>query len=264
LRESFAYFDLDSSCWRTSQATFLWDSDEYSETWPDSGSMRNGIVYERAISEPAISENECSSWPTARQEDGESCGNHPGAIDSLTGAVKMWPTPCEDNANNAGGPSRSRSNAPYRDLTVDAIHWTTPQAHDAVGPKTPDQIAAMRAKNGSGVRNLNEDAALWQTPHGMSNKDFRGKTGGCGGGEFAHQANHWETPTSRDWKSETGSENNSYDKTPNLSRQVYRLPQDQQTPDGQQSSSNTHGLRRRLNPAFVEWLLAFPVGWSAL
>jgi hypothetical protein len=30
----------------------------------------------------------------------------------------------------------------------------------------------------------------------------------------------WITPNARDWKSETGSENNSYDKTPNLSRQV--------------------------------------------
>jgi hypothetical protein len=34
------------------------------------------------------------NWPTARQEDGESCGNHPGVVDSLTGATKLWfPTP---------------------------------------------------------------------------------------------------------------------------------------------------------------------------
>jgi hypothetical protein len=30
----------------------------------------------------------------------------------------------------------------------------------------------------------------------------------------------WISPNARDWKSEVGSENNSYDKTPNLSRQV--------------------------------------------
>jgi len=33
----------------------------------------------------------------------------------------------------------------------------TPQAHDAQGPKTPAQVATMRAK-GFGVRNLNETA----------------------------------------------------------------------------------------------------------
>ena len=34
--------------------------------------------------------------------------------------------------------------------------WPTPQAHDAQGPKTPEQIATMRAK-GHGVKNLNEE-----------------------------------------------------------------------------------------------------------
>jgi hypothetical protein len=41
-------------------------------------------------------------------------------------------------------------------------HWATPQAHDAQGPKTPEQIAAMRAK-GHGVKNLNEMVS-WATP----------------------------------------------------------------------------------------------------
>jgi hypothetical protein len=37
---------------------------------------------------------------------------------------------------------------------------------------------------------------------------------------IAAQLSGWISPNARDWKSETGSENNSYDKTPNLSRQV--------------------------------------------
>jgi hypothetical protein len=32
-------------------------------------------------------------WPTPRAEDSESCGNHPGAMDSLTGATRLWGTP---------------------------------------------------------------------------------------------------------------------------------------------------------------------------
>jgi hypothetical protein len=47
-------------------------------------------------------------------------------------------------------------------------NWATPQAHDAQGPKTPEQIAVMRAK-GHGVRNLNEQAT-WATPQAKDHK----------------------------------------------------------------------------------------------
>ena len=51
-------------------------------------------------------------------------------------------------------------------------HWATPQAHDAQGPKTPEQIAVMRAK-GHGVKNLNEQAQ-WGTPTARDHKRGRG------------------------------------------------------------------------------------------
>jgi hypothetical protein len=50
--------------------------------------------------------------------------------------------------------------------------WATPQAHDAQGPKTPEQIAVMRAK-GHGVKNLNEQAC-WGTPTARDHKSGRG------------------------------------------------------------------------------------------
>ena len=43
----------------------------------------------------------------------------------------------------------------------------TPQAHDGAGAKTPDQVAAMRAR-GYGVANLNETAAQLLNGHPMS------------------------------------------------------------------------------------------------
>lgn len=43
----FAYYDPDSSCWRTSQGTFLLDSMLSSVTLPPSGSMHGGALYER-------------------------------------------------------------------------------------------------------------------------------------------------------------------------------------------------------------------------
>lgn len=45
--DAFAYFDPESSCWRTSQDTLLSDSTVCSVTLPKRGSMRNGWLYER-------------------------------------------------------------------------------------------------------------------------------------------------------------------------------------------------------------------------
>ena len=36
------------------------------------------------------------------------------------------------------------------------------------------------------------------------------------------------------------------------------------TTDGEPSSPSTRGSRRLLNPDFVEWLMGWPIGWSAL
>jgi hypothetical protein len=55
--------------------------------------------------------------------------------------------------------------------------WATPQAHDAQGPKTPEQIEAMRAK-GHGVKNLNE-MVTWPTP--SASCDQGGPSGLAGG-----------------------------------------------------------------------------------
>jgi hypothetical protein len=42
----FANYDLVSSSWRTSQACLMETWASYSETWPRSGLMRNGIAYQ--------------------------------------------------------------------------------------------------------------------------------------------------------------------------------------------------------------------------
>jgi hypothetical protein len=73
----------------------------------------------------------------------------------------LWSTPRtgateSSRPNNKGGiPLADQAKREHR-------NWATPQAHDAQGPKTPEQIAAMRAK-GHGVKNLNEQAQ-WLTP----------------------------------------------------------------------------------------------------
>jgi len=132
----------------------------------------------------------------------------------------------------------------------------------------------------------------------MSNRDAKGKVGGCGGGEFAKQANQWQTPAtdsfrsrggerkdemgldqqarffptpaSRDYRTpnaKPGSERGRGTKgeqLPNYVEHHFAQHQDQQTQDGPPSSPNGRTSRRRLNPRFVEWLMGFPIGWTEL
>jgi hypothetical protein len=99
---------------------------------------------------------------------------------SLASQVVMWPTPTTAEAGKisnqanfgqmglsnhpeiVGIPTRPRMNKSGRVAQASdnkdgsrQESWATPQAHDAQGPKTLEQIAVMRAK-GHGVKNLNE------------------------------------------------------------------------------------------------------------
>jgi hypothetical protein len=72
--ESLARWDRASSSWRMSQATFGWDSTEFSETLPTSGSMRSGALYVRPMLERPTEGSVSSSWPTPAAcvaQDGE-------------------------------------------------------------------------------------------------------------------------------------------------------------------------------------------------
>jgi hypothetical protein len=91
---SFARYDQSSSAWKTAQCSLVEGLDEFSETWPRWGSMRNGVSYLRQIPALPICVSESGLWPTPTV-----CGNYnrPGASATsgmgLASAVKLWPTP---------------------------------------------------------------------------------------------------------------------------------------------------------------------------
>jgi hypothetical protein len=102
---------------------------------------------------------------------------------------------------------------------------------------------------------------MWQTP---ATDSFRSR-GGDRKDEMGldQQCRFWVTPNARDYRSETGSENNNYDRPPNLSRQVYRLsppetmiggaswptPQEGMASGGvPRTTARTHGGKYRGNP----------------
>jgi len=67
--ESFAFYDLDLSSWKTSQRSLLLDLNEFSVTWPKAGMMRNGHCYPLPTVAHRKPEKDCSFWPTPRARD---------------------------------------------------------------------------------------------------------------------------------------------------------------------------------------------------
>lgn len=112
---SFARYSPESSSWKTAQCSLLEDSDEFLETWPRWGSMRNGASYLRPMPALRICESASGLWPTPTV-----CGNYnrPGASATsgmgLATAVKMWPTPCASASKGSSPASLTRKDGRSR------------------------------------------------------------------------------------------------------------------------------------------------------
>jgi hypothetical protein len=113
---SFAYYDLDSSSWRTCQPSALsflttgWEG--YSETWPRAGTTRSGTASRRPPSVLLTFAIESS------YSDGD--GN--------------WPTPTVQDGKNDAGPSQFRRN--YLALNVMAALY--PEGSARTSPLPPE------------------------------------------------------------------------------------------------------------------------------
>jgi hypothetical protein len=67
--ELFANYDHASSSWRTSQRSLIEGWTVFSETWPRSGTMRNGIAYQLPALVPLTDEIASGYWPTPSARD---------------------------------------------------------------------------------------------------------------------------------------------------------------------------------------------------
>lgn len=190
---SFAWYDRASSSWRTSLPLFGMDLIPSSQIWPNSGSMRNGICFERPRRERLTVESDSSSsqWGTATAHERTQTPRDVDHGEQLANQAAMWGTPRVTTNNMAGNPERKdghhsriedqaamwatpnahdgrRPEDPNStqgaNLARDATLWPTPQAHDAIQGKTPEQVEEMRRRTGAGVSNLNEVASMWPTP----------------------------------------------------------------------------------------------------
>ncbi len=120
-RGSFTKYDPDTSLWRTHQCSLLGDLEEFSETWPQWGLMRNGECWEQRTLEQSIRGTEFGSseknWPTPTASQARS----EGMILQMRKMVESGTTTLEEAEAMIGGsltPKRMKK-------------WPTPVCQDS-------------------------------------------------------------------------------------------------------------------------------------
>lgn len=207
-----------------------------SDRWSPSGSILSGEYWPRPKLAPVTSGNGFSFWPTATV-----CGNHnrKGASlnsgDGLATASSQWMTPMVPNGGRVVSAylvaSKGMTEAGQKrtvGLESQAGHWPTATASMTTG-------AGSNGRDGG--LNLQTAAARWPTP---ASRDYKGE----------NAVDHLKNGTGR----------RHLDQLPNYVKFVYLLP-DQQAANGAELSETSHSSPRRLNPAFVCWLMGWPWWW---
>lgn len=197
----FAFYDRDSSCWRTSQATFLSDSTPCSVTLPKRGSMRDGRLYALPMSEPATDELGSSLLPTPAVNDmGE--GKTVEAWDEWTEAMRA-------KHGNGNGHGRSLAIEAARLLPTPRAERTVPDSHGVTPaqllptPKMADGERGGDAERWKGTKSLAGrrsnlvDAAMHfiPTPTSLTDVTARGVRPGAPTGRPSNGTNeHLDDP----------------------------------------------------------------------
>jgi len=89
--ESYAWYDQDSSSWKTSQRSLLTGWTPFSESFTRQGTMQNGHVFQRQWLEPVTSETGGGLLPTPLASDPERKAKFKQGGTPLMGA--LLPTP---------------------------------------------------------------------------------------------------------------------------------------------------------------------------
>lgn len=222
--EPFAWFDRDTLCWRTWQRSLVEGWEPFSETWPRSGMMRSGIAFRRAPLVPLTDETGSGLLPTPEASNTKAIALRSAGRSPRNFLRPIWPTP----------------------VTVDTGLTT-----DLAKIEARRQRIKAKGINGNGFGlSLGEAARLWPTPTAKGNYNRKGlsKTSGDG---LATAVKLWRTPNASDarkWNNQSLEERKAKGQQIRLNTQV--------SPQG--------GAGGQLNPDWVEWLMGFPIGWTAL
>jgi hypothetical protein len=216
------------------------------------------------------------NWPSPHSEDSESCGNHPGAVDSLTGAARMWMTPNlplggrKNTAEQVQAKGKTDNGKRQISLEGQTMHWRSYQTRlpNETSNEYWERMTAYETENGIDPA---EGGMHWPTPRTITGgaesaerKQELGRTE-SGGSDLQSAAANWPTLATRDYRSpnaashmdrSTGAKH--LDQLPIFIEHSF-LPAPPTSTHGDKSPSTS---ARRLNPDFVDWLMGLPPGWT--
>ena len=144
-RASFTKYNPDTSLWRTHQCSLLGDLEEFSETWPQWGLMRDGECWEQRMLEQTIRGtgfglSEKLPTPTAtdyKNQPTSKSWKAKGAINyklSNPEIREKWmiPTPtARDGSGVRGKAAQERKGNPIDTIPIYVQKFPTPQSNDA-------------------------------------------------------------------------------------------------------------------------------------
>jgi len=145
-RGSFVKYDPDSSLWRTHQCSLLGGLDEFLETWPQWGLMRDGECWEQQMlaqtirgTESGLSPNGVDSFHTPNTTGLDGGSNSRKALKKK---MENWPTPRSCSAMAATITPESAWNEkrnPNLETIVGQRLWPTPTSHMAKETNAPSE-----------------------------------------------------------------------------------------------------------------------------
>lgn len=147
--------------------------------------------------------------------------------------------------------------------------WLTPNVPNG-GRCVPQELVASKGTTENGQKRtvgLESQTRHWATPTGNESTGAGHSDGKQGAMNLRSQIAIWPTPAGRDFRSpnsRTLSARGGGAKGEQLPNYVehHFSPPVQQAQAGPKSSDSDPTSPRRLNPAFVEWLMGWPTGWT--
>ena len=164
---SFVKFDPSSSSWKTHQCSLLGDLDEFSETWPQWGLMRDGECWEQQTLEQTIRGTGfglLEKWATPTTMDklppkseqallkeptqARPGRSKPANLRDQVSNMEKWPTPRSCSAMASTITQESAWNEKRRanlETIVGRRTWPTPNAWDGKrGPRSAENLATKK------------------------------------------------------------------------------------------------------------------------
>jgi hypothetical protein len=232
---SFTKYDLDLSLWKTHQCSLLGDLDEFSETWPRWGLMRNGECWEQQTlahrtngTEFGLSERlptpQASDYITKKTSASWKAKGGVNFSLSNPDIQAKWPTPCLPGNGGTNGKAKLKK----------MLMLPTPTASMMPCEGT---VRIMRKVWELGEMSLEEASAI-------AGRDVRKAQG---------KVKAWPTPVKSDYAARRPSEG---------WRGESDLPSVVWTETG--GRENPEKPPAQLNADWVEWLMGWPLGWTDL